>query len=444
MKEKKIIKIKNIKKEIFTAPKGMRDVLGEQYYYYQGFFEKAQEVAVYYGFQPIELPSLEQEGVYTSSVGIGTDIVDKEMYTLRTKGNKDKLALRPEGTAGVVRAYIQNGMQSWSQPVMLYYYGSFFRHDKPQKGRLREFKSFGLEVLGTEKSIADAIIIHITKTILEEAGGQNLYIKINSIGDKNCRAGYIKELTSYYKKHIKDLCTACKTRLKTNPLRLLDCKEPQCQPIKEEAPNSVGFLCGECKKHFKEVLEYLEELQIPYQINKNLVRGLNYYTKTVFEITEEAENSESQDDTKEAPLTIAAGGRYDYLGKALRGKQDIPAVGVQIGVDRVLITNWYKKLKPRIIKKPKIYFIQLGADAKLKSLRIIEILRQAKISISQSISKDSLGGQLRSAEKLEVPYAIIFGQKEALEDSVIVRNMENRSQETIKIENLTKHLKELK
>ena len=428
---------KSAKKEPLTALKGMRDIMGDEYYDFQGFFEKAQEVAVYYGFKPIETPIMEREEVYTSSVGIGTDIIDKEMYTLRTKSG-DHLALRPEGTAGVMRAYIEHGMQTLPQPVMLYYYGPFFRHDKPQRGRYRELRQFGLEVMGTEKSIADAIIIKTVTSILEEAGAKNISVDINSIGDKECRPGYIKELVNYYKKHVNQICQNCRLRLKENPLRLLDCKDPQCAPIKEGAPESVTYLCGNCKHHFKEVLQYLEEMNIPYVINKNLVRGINYYTRTVFEIIEPNIGEGGE------PLTIASGGRYDYLAKSLGNKKDVPAVGAGIGVDRVIISSWHEKLAPRIIKKPKIYFIQLGFDAKLKSLNVIEILRKAKISITQSLSKDSLGSQLAVAEKLNVPYTIIFGQKEALENSVIVRDMSNRSQKTVDIAKLSEYIKKLK
>ena len=204
------------------------------------------------------------------------------------------------------------------------------------------------------------------------------------------------------------------------------------------APDSVSFLCAACKKHFKEVLEYLEEMGIPYNMNKNLVRGLSYYTRTVFEVIEQTGGEEG------TPLTLAGGGRYDYLAKQVGGKKDVPAIGISIGVDRIIASPWYKKLNPRILKKPKIYFIQLGAEAKLKSLNIIEILRKAHIPIAQSLSKDSLGSQLAIAEKLAIPYALIFGVKEALDNSVIVRDMSNRSQDTVKLSKLLEYLKELK
>jgi histidyl-tRNA synthetase len=337
-----------------------------------------------------------------------------------------------------MRAYIEHGMQSEPQPVMFYQYGPVFRHDKPQRGRYRQFWQFDVDALGSEKSIVDALVLKTVCTILQEAGAENISVDINSIGDKECRPQYIRELSNYYKKHLSSLPQIDRERLKTNPLRILDSKEEKTKEINEGAPDSISYLCPACKKHFKEVLEYLEEIGIPYTINKNLVRGLSYYTRTVFEVIEERGGEEG------TPLTIAAGGRYDYLGKQLGSKKDVPAIGISIGVDRILTMPWYKKQTPRIMKKPKIYFIQLGADAKLKSLNVIEILRKAHIPIMQSLSKDSLGSQLAVAEKLGVPYTIIFGQKEAMDNTVIVRDMKTRSQDTVKIDALSDYIKHLK
>jgi len=440
-------KEKKESKETILAPKGMRDIFGDDYYYFQGFFEKAQEIAVYYGFKPIELPAMEREEVFASTVGAGTDIVDKEMYYVKAKGG-EKLVLRPEGTAGTVRAYIEHGLQAEPQPVMIYYYGPFWRHDKPQRGRFREFRQFGLEVIGTEKSIADALVIRTVATILKEAGSENLVVELNSIGDKECRPAYIKELTSFYKKHINSVCPDCKMRLGTNPLRLLDCKNEKCQFIKEKAPDMMNFLCQNCQTHFKEVLEFLEEAGINYRINKNLVRGLGYYNRTVFEMFDETppviNPEEAVQEKFQEKLSLASGGRYDYLAKGLNSKRDIGALGCAIGVDRVIAAPWWAKLKPKIMKKPKIFFARLGEEAKLKSLTVIELLRQARIPIAQSIAKDSIGVQLAIAEKLAVPHTIIFGQKEALDNSVIVRDMATRSQETVKIDKLADYLKRLK
>lgn len=468
MKKAKTSDKKIAKKVPPQSPKGMQDLIGEDFYAYQGFMEKAAEICSYYGIKPIETPIMEEAELFTSSVGEGTDIVEKEMYFAKATGSKSQLALRPENTAGVMRAYIEHGMQSWPQPVMFYYFGPYFRHEKPQKGRLREFKQFGIEILGSPKSVADAMVIKLTATILEEAGFKDLVIDINSIGDKECRNSYKRELVNYYKKHLNTLCKDCKIRIKNNPLRLLDCKDEKCQPIKENAPQSVSYLCGSCKSHFKEVLEYLEKMKIEYRINSNLVRGLDYYTRTVFEIltrktspviaesTTETKSEESPKESsvevetenvpieKNQPLALAGGGRYDYLARGLGNKKDIPGVGVAIGVDRIVASEEYSKLSPRIIKKPKVYFIQLGFEAKLQSMAIIEILRKAKIPVIHSLGKDKLSSQLAIAEKLQIPYSIILGQREVLDQTVIVRNMENRSQDTVKFDKLAEYVKKLK
>jgi histidyl-tRNA synthetase len=245
--------IKKVKKEALSSPKGMRDVMGDDYYKFQGFFEKAQEVAVYYGFKPIETPMLEQEETFTSAIGEGTDVVDKEMYTLRTKGG-DHLALRPEHTAGTMRAYIEHGMQNEPQPVMLYAYGPIFRHDKPQKGRYRQFWMFDIDALGSDKSIIDALIIKTAMVILEEAGAKDLVVDINSIGDKDCRPHYVKELVSYYKKHMSDLPAIDRERLKTNPLRILDSKEEKTIALNENAPeaDAMDFFVWVTREQYRE------------------------------------------------------------------------------------------------------------------------------------------------------------------------------------------------
>lgn len=425
--------------ETFQSVKGMRDIIGDHYYKFQGFFEKAQEIAEYYGFKPIETPIVEQEEVFTTAIGEGTDAVDKEMYAFKTKGG-DRVALRPELTAGTMRAYIENGFMNQPQPVLLYHSGPIFRHDAPQKGRYRQFYGFDLDAYGSEKSIVDALVIRTAYTILEESGAKDLIVDINSIGDKECRGKYLKELTSYYKKHIKDLPAVDRDRLANNPLRILDSKDAKTIAINEDAPDAVSFLCPGCKKHFKEVLEYLEEMDIPYSINKNLVRGLSYYTRTVFEILEEREGENGE----MKRLSICGGGRYDYLGKMLGSKKDIPAMGMGFGMDRIVESAWYANLKPRIMKEPEAYFIQFGLDAKLKSLNIMEILRKAKFPVIQSISKDKLGSQLGHAEKLGLKYVMIFGQREALDNTVIIRNMETRSQDTVKIDDLKDYIKKLK
>ena len=427
------------KKEAPIKLKGTQDLIGDVYYQYQGMFEKAQEVAVYYGFTPIETPTLERLDTFTSAIGEGTDVVDKEMYSFSVKGS-DKVAMRPEYTASIMRAYMENGMQNLPQPVLLYSYGPLFRHENPQRGRLREFRQFDIEIIGTQKSVADALVIRTLYDILEEFGFKDLTIDINSMGDKETRPQYLRELTNYYKKNVSNMCDDCKERIKTNPLRMLDCKKEECQAYKENAPQSISFLSSDARKHFKEVLQYLEEMNIPYRINPGLVRGLSYYSRTVFEVIK----TEVDEKGNEKEITITGGGRYDYLAKDLGSKKDVPAVGTALGFDRIMLFPECAKLMPRIMKPAKVYFIQLGFEAKLKSLKIIEILRKAHIPIHQSLSKDSLSQQLAVAEKMNIPYCVIFGQKEAMDNTVIVRNMKTHSQDTVKIEKLCEYIKNLK
>ncbi len=450
---------------LLQTPKGMRDILPEEYYFYQDFFAKAEEISNYYGFQPIQTPHLEKIDLFTATLGETTDIVEKQMYTLKTRGG-DRLVLRPEGTSPVMRAYLKHGMHTRPQPVMLWYKGSFFRHENPQFGRFREFQSFGLEILGESNPIADATIIKVGAVILEEMGLKDFTVRINSLGDKECKNIYRKELTNYYRRKINHLCKDCKRRLKENPLRLLDCKEKECQELKKEAPQMINYLCNECKTHFKEVLEILDALNIPYIIDHYLVRGLDYYSRTVFEFfldanqlekeaAPNAPESEAADpaaaenapsEIKEEPLeeisppvnfAVAGGGRYDYLGKILSNK-DVAAVGLSLGVDRVIMALHEKKLLPaspaggrRRVKNPKIFFIQIGAMAKRKSLLLTEMFRKANIPIGQSVTKDSLKSQLKIASKMETPFIMILGQKEALEETVIVRDLNLGGQDII-------------
>ncbi len=432
---------KKDRQNFLQAPRGMRDIEGVDYYNYQGFYEKAQEVAEYYGFTPIQTPVVEHEEVFMKAVGEGTDIVDKEMYSLKT-GSGTKLALRPEGTAGVMRAYIEHGMQSRPQPLRFYYFSPFFRHDKPQKGRYREFYQFGIEVVGSPKSVLDAMIIKIAMIILEEAEVKNIRLKINSIGDTESRKDYVKELTNYYKKFLSKMGPEDRQKMKTNPMGILDSKDPKTIEINAGAPQSVAHLNAVSKKHFKEVIEYLNEMGIDYELDHTLVRGLDYYSHTVFEFYTE-KTPEEGDDPNARRLALGGGGRYDYLAKAMGHKKNIPGVGFALGVDRILESTT-KKFLPKIKRKEKVYFIQLGNEAKMKSMNIIEILRCNKIPVTHALAKDSLGSQLAVAEKLGLPYTIIFGQKEALENSVIVRDMENRSQKNVPIDKLAEYLKKLK
>lgn len=413
----------------------MRDILADEYVFYQKIYDKAEEIASYYGFKPIQTPHMEKVELFTAAVGESTDIVEKEMYALKTTGG-DKLALRPEGTASVMRAYIEHGMHTLPQPVMLWYKGSFFRHENPQRGRFREFQQFGLEIIGEAKPIGEAIIIQVIIATLKELGVAPLLVHINSMGDKKCRGEYRKKITGYYRKNINNLCEDCKKRIKTNPLRLLDCKNPLCGELKKDAPQTFDFLCDECKRHFKEVLEFLDSSGVSYSLNPHLVRGLDYYSRSVFEVfidDKRGKAGASGGQENSAPLSLAGGGRFDYLAKTL-GKKDAPGVGGGIGVDRVAAVMREKNITPKQKQLPEVFFIQLSQTAKQKSLNVIEMLRTAGICAAQSISKDNLSGQLGLASKLKTPYALIMGQKEALENSIIIRDMDSGTQESAPIE----------
>jgi histidyl-tRNA synthetase len=413
------------KPKVFQSVKGMRDVLPEEQYLWEKFKKSFKEITDFYNFLPITTPYLEDADLFNRATGETSDIVEKEMFIVKTKGG-DTLALRPEGTAGVVRAYIEHGMAQQPHPLKLSYVGPFFRYQKPQSGRLRQFHQGGLEIFSHENdAIYDAQIILAAYRIIEDLRIKNLIIHVNSVGCRTCRPNYRKQLTAYYKPKEKLLCGDCKRRLATNPLRLLDCKNPGCEELKEAAPIALDSLCTQCKTHFKKLLEYLENLKLPYALNNNLVRGLDYYTKTVFEIfTERGEGEE------ELGFALAGGGRYDYLVEQMGGKPTA-AVGVGIGAESVMTVIKKRAIVLPTRAKEKVFLIHIGDMAKQKSLVLIESLREAGINIAESLGKESLSAQLRVADKMNSPLALIFGQKEAHEESVIIRDMKTGAQETV-------------
>jgi len=455
-----------MKKPKFQTPTGMYDILPEEQKYFQKIYDAVEDIADFYGFQKIETPILEETELFSKGIGLATDIVGKQMYGLRTRGG-DFLTLRPEGTAPVVRAYIQNGMQNLPQPVKLWYFGPFFRYERPQAGRFRQFWQFGFEVLGEESPVADSQIIQIFYNILlalkltphhSSAGksaqasstksGGGLIVEINSIGDSQCRPYYKKLLASYFRSREMALCLDCQRRLKENPLRVLDCKEEKCQPVKAQAPQILDHLCEECKNHFKKTLEFLDELELPYRLNPYLVRGLDYYTKTVFEI---GEDSSDYIPLSHSPIqqaewspgktlgSLVGGGRYDTLVKILGGR-DTPGTGAAAGIERIINLMKTKAVRfPKEIKSP-IFLAQLGDLAKRKILKLVENFREAKIPIAESLGRDSLKTQLKMADKIETKYTLILGQKEALEGTIIIRDMKTGSQETVKLEKAVKEM----
>ncbi len=411
----------------FQSPKGMKDILPAEWPLWEKVFKTAKEVAEFYGFGKIETPILENTDLFVRGVGESTDIVEKEIYSLRTKGG-DHLSLRPELTAPVVRSYIQNGMGRLPQPVRLYYISPVFRHENPQAGRYRELHQFGLEVLGGESDpVYDAQVIIATYRFFEELKLKNTIVQINSIGCRVCRPTFIRRLTEYYKN--KKVCKDCERRLKTNPLRLLDCKNEICQPVKAGAPSILNGLCVNCKTHFKGVLEYLDEVAIPYTLNPLLVRGLDYYNRTVFEVFPEGSSQ-----------AIAAGGRYDYLFETLGGRST-PAVGMAAGIERAIevATACGGLTSPK--PKPRVFLVHVGEITKRKALMLIEEFRKSGIPISEALGKDSLSAQLERAAKMEAPIALIFGQKEAFEENIIIRDMATGVQEAVPIAMATEEVK---
>ena len=412
---------------------GMHDILPEDQVYFKKTQKSAESIANYYSFERIETPILEFAEVFQKGTGAGTDIVEKEMYTFRTKGG-DLVALRPEYTPVVMRSYIEHGMHNLPQPVKLWYLGPCFRHERPQAGRYRQFNQFGFEAIGDPSSSIDGQIIQMSYDVLKELGFKNLTIEVNSIGDSECRPYFKKILTSYFRSRRSSLCSDCQRRLKDNPLRILDCKEEKCQRVKAGAPQIIDHLCEKCHAHFKEVLEFLDELELPYTLNPYLVRGLDYYTKTVFEVSENSEDGKSQG-------SLMGGGRYDGLAKILGGRE-VPACGVAGGVERIMNLMKTREKKPESKhEEPKIFLAQLGQLAKRKSMKLFEEFRAAKVPVAESFSKDSLKAQLRTANKLNIRWVLIFGQKEALEDFITLRDMDTGTQKEIKLDKVVEEMK---
>jgi len=426
--------IKIMKKPKFQAPTGMHDILPEDQKYFQRIYDIVSNIADFYGFGKINTPIIEETELFSGGIGLATDIVKKQMYSFRTKGG-DFLCLRPEGTASIVRAYIENGMYTRPQPLKLWYFGPFFRYEHPQAGRYRQFWSFGFEVLGEKSSVIDAQIIQIFYNILKELKLKDLVVEVNSIGDEQCRPYYKKLLKNYLRSKETSLCADCRKRIKENVLRVLDCKKEKCQAVIAGAPQTLDHLCDECHKHFKQVLEFLDEIEIPYNLNPYLVRGLDYYTKTVFEIF-----SGLSKNSQKAQNALLGGGRYDKLVKLLGGR-DTPACGAAAGIERIVSLMKVQDIRFPKVVQPQIFLAQLGVLAKRKSLKLLEDFRKAKLRTIESFGKDSLKAQLSRADRIGVKYTLILGQQEAVEEKIIIRDMETGKQETVKLDEVVEKMK---
>jgi len=419
----------------FRSPKGMHDILPKDQEYFQKIFDVCKDMAEFYGFGRIETPILEQADLFTKGVGQATEIVEKQMYVLKTKSGDD-LALRPEGTAGVARAFVQNGMESWPRPVKLWYFGPFFRHENPQSGRFRQFWQFGFEVLGARDPVIDVQIIQIFLNILGKLKIKDLLLQINSIGEIKCRSRYKKVLVKYLRSCQKNLCLNCKRRIKQNPFRVLDCKNTKCKKVVNAGPQIMDYLCKACRAHFKQVLEFLDGLEIPYSLNPYLVRGLDYYTQTVFEIF----IAKPSEDLDNGQIALAGGGRYDELVGIL-GSPDIAGCGAAAGIERIAQIMKDQEFKFPSKKKPQIFLAQLGILSKTKGLQLFEQFRKAGVPVFETFSKDSLRAQMERANKLGAKYALILGQKEVMESKVILRDMQKGTQKTLKLDKIIQTMK---
>ena len=423
----------------FQNVTGMPDILPNEQRIFEYVEKTCFKLADYYGYEKIEVPTLEQSELFEKGTGLSTDIVQKQMYNLTTEGG-DRLTLRPEFTPSIVRAYIQHGMVSWPQPVKLSTFGSLFRHERPQAGRFREFRQFELDALGEQGPIIDAQVIFVLFKILATLGIRDITVHINSIGCLKCRPNYRKTLRDYYRGRRKSLCKDCRKRQKVNVLRLLDCKDEKCSRAKIAAPEIVDFLCESCRIHLKNVLETADYLELPYMLSPHLVRGLDYYTKTVFEIIPVVSDSDKEESEGVRQLTLAAGGRFDGLSKLLGG-DDIPAVGGSLGVERTVAYMRKTEVKIPPAKISRIFFANIGDSAKRRGMKLIEELRLAGIYVKESIGKGSIKTQMALADKLGVDYVLILGQQEAAEETVIIRDMASGSQEVVPIVKIVKELK---
>ena len=413
----------------FTRLRGMKDILFEEYKYWDLVIRKATDLAKYYNYNRIDTPVLEGLALYERSTGKTSDIVSKEMYAFPDKSG-EKIALRPEATPGLVRAYIEHGLFNHSQPIKMFWMGPVFRHDKPQSGRYRQHTQFDLEIFGEENPAADVQVIQIAYNFFSELQ-VNVQIQINTIGCRECREEYIKKLLDFYQERGKrtKLCNDCKKRILKNPLRLLDCKEEECIEVREDAPQIVDYICDECRDHFIKVLEYLDELEIPYNLNPFLVRGLDYYNRTVFEIWPFSEEEKEGIDEKRQS-SLGGGGRYDGLVEYMGGRPT-PAFGMAIGIESTILKIKENNIPIKPDHKEYIFLAQLGDQARRKMMVLFEEMRKSGFNVRQAFTKDSLKAQLEVANKLNAKYTLILGQKELIDGTVLLRDMESGTQEVI-------------
>ncbi len=415
---------------MFSLPRGTQDILPQDQPYWRYVQEVAGELCRLFGYRRIDTPIFEETALFVRTVGEGTDIVDKEMYAFQDKAGAG-LTLRPEGTAPVCRAYIQHGMHSLPQPVKLYYFAPIFRYDRPQAGRYRQHHQFGYEAIGEADPALDAEVIDLAWRLYAGLGLAGLSLELNSIGDRACRPAYLEALVEYYRPLAGHLCKDCQARLERNPLRLLDCKREQCQPYAEAAPRSAESLCPDCLEHFESLQRSLSRLDIPFHLNHRLVRGLDYYTRTVFEVQPREEGAQS---------TIGGGGRYDGLIEQLGGRPT-PAVGFATGIERIILNLKRQGVEIPGEAETQVFVSYAGDVAKEQALDLMARLRREGIPAASAFDRKSLKAQLRQADARGARFALILGEDELRDGAVTLRDMEGGRQERIEAGKLMEELK---
>ena len=395
---------------MIQKPKGTKDILPDEVYKWQYIEKKITELMTNYGMKEIRVPVFEHTELFSRGVGETTDVVQKEMYTFEDKGGRS-VTLRPEGTAGVVRAYIEDGLASQATPLKLWYEMPMYRYENVQKGRLREFRQIGTEIIGTGSFLADVEAILLGVNIFKVLNIPNIKITINSIGCPTCRAKYQDALRDFIRPNLENYCDTCKTRFEKNPLRILDCKEEKCKELNQGAPVILDYLCDECREHFDNVQKYLKANGVDYEIDAGIVRGLDYYTKTVFEFI-------SEDDG----LTVLGGGRYDGLVEEVGG-QPTPAVGFAMGMERLL--EVFERANPDLVKEKTmdLYVASIGEEADIFATKLATELRNEGIQVEKDICSRSLNAQFKYANKTNAKYVLTIGENEVRENKAKIKNM---------------------
>lgn len=419
-------------KKLFLAPRGTHDVLPSEWIWWDRLATSARKLAEFYHFNRIETPIFEDADLLASALGAETDVVEKELYTVHMKTG-ETLSMRPDGTPGLTRAYLEHKMSRANSFQKLWYTGPMFRACKVDDAHWRQFHQIGFDVLGgASDPLYDAQIVLISVRLLEEAKLKNLVVRVNSTGCRICRPIYIRQLQNYYKDHLKELCTDCERRFKTNTLRLLDCKKEGCVELRNSAPNFFDKLCSPCSAHLSGVLEYLDELAISYVLDNFLLNDFDHYNRTVFEITVEGAGAEQGN--------LASGGRYDYLFEKLGGKAT-PAVGAALGMERIIAAMRAQGVVLAPKEEKRVFIIHVGELAKKKLLGVIETLRAAGIPVGEALSRESLGAQLKLAEREGAWLALMLGQKEIFEENVIIRDLKKSAQETVPLGRMVEEIK---